>query len=79
MLECLEILFLNKIHQLGPVDIHGEDSEEEEGLKIEISEQSHHSQQTKVLNGTVKNAEKESKSEDCDLGEQVLRNVPSFS
>ena len=69
MLECLQVLFLNKVHQLCPVDIHGEDGEKEECLKIEVSEKSHHSKKTKILDRAVKNSKEEPKCEDSDFRE----------
>ena len=69
---------LKSIYHSASADIHREDSEEKESLEVEICEESHHCQETEVLYGAVQDTQEESEGENCDFGEQVLGNVPTF-
>ena len=61
------ILLLDEVDHLGPVDVHREDGEEEEGLEIEVGEEAHHGQETEVLDRAVQDAEEEAECEHLDV------------
>ena len=73
-----EVPLLNQVHHPRPINVHGENCQEEECLEEEVCEQPHHSEETKVPDGCVQNPEEEAESEDGDLGEEVLGDVPAL-
>ena len=61
------ILLLDEVNHLGPVDVHREDSEEEEGLEVEVSQEPHDGQEAEVLDWAVKDTKKEAECEHLEL------------